>query len=90
MSKGTIWLFKRINLFQKESFEKIHETPQLFVNSICRKVEILVFESVSSKNQLRISFFQMAKKYMNTDSADVLYTKITSLYRGGAVPAKTV
>ncbi len=33
---GSIWLF----IFFKKNglFEKIRETPQLFVNSICRKV----------------------------------------------------
>jgi hypothetical protein len=61
-SKESVFL-KRIDLF-----EKIHEAPQLLVNSICRKVEILVFESVCKRFCYESVFFQSAKTYMNTDS----------------------
>ncbi len=47
---------------KNQSFWKNPRTPQLFMNSICRKVEILVFKSVRKKISYKSVFSRLLKR----------------------------
>ncbi len=78
--EGSIWLFKRISLFQKESIflKKIRQTPQLFVNSICRNGKRLVLKSILKQISYESVFFNAPNRIWM--QALVIVPKVIDLF----------